>query len=36
VQERYCEKTGAKLFENFINDTDVEHGHTGQISTRAS
>jgi hypothetical protein len=35
VQERYCEKTGAKLFENFINDTD-EHGHTGQISTRAS
>ena len=27
-------ETGAKLFQNFI--TDIEHGHTGQISTRAS
>jgi class 3 adenylate cyclase len=29
-------ETGAKLFENFTNDTDVEHSPTGQISTRAS
>jgi hypothetical protein len=29
-------ETGAKLFENFINETDVEHGHTGQISTKVS
>ena len=29
-------ETGAVLFENFINATGVEHGHTGQVSTRAS
>ena len=29
-------ETGAVLFENFINETDVEHGHTGQISTKVS
>jgi hypothetical protein len=29
-------ETGAVLFEKFINNTDVERGHTGQISTRAS
>jgi class 3 adenylate cyclase/tetratricopeptide (TPR) repeat protein len=29
-------ETGAVLFERFINDTDVEHSHTGQISPRAS
>jgi adenylate cyclase len=29
-------ETGAMLFEKFINDTDVEHDHTSQISTRAS
>lgn len=28
------QKTGAKLFENFI--TDIEHGHTGQISVKVS
>jgi adenylate cyclase len=29
-------ETGAVLFEKFINNTNVERGHTGQISTRAS
>jgi class 3 adenylate cyclase/tetratricopeptide (TPR) repeat protein len=29
-------ETGARLFENFTNATGVEHGHTGQISIRAS
>jgi adenylate cyclase len=29
-------ETGAVLFENFINDTEVEHGPTGQISTKVS
>ena len=28
-------ETGAVLFEKFINDTGVEHGHTDQISTKA-
>jgi class 3 adenylate cyclase len=29
-------ETGAVLFEKFINTTDVEHGSTGQVSTKAS
>ncbi len=29
-------ETGAVLFEKFINDIDVEHSHTGQVSTKAS
>jgi class 3 adenylate cyclase len=29
-------ETGAVLFENFINETVVEHGHNGQISTKVS
>jgi adenylate cyclase len=28
-------ETGAMLLKNFMNATGVEHGHTGQISTRA-
>jgi class 3 adenylate cyclase len=29
-------ETGAVLFENFTNTTDLEHGRSGQISTKAS
>jgi class 3 adenylate cyclase/tetratricopeptide (TPR) repeat protein len=29
-------ETGARLFENFINTTNLEHDYTGQVSTKAS